>query len=362
MAVKKKVKKAPVKKTVKKTAKKPTKKTAKKVTKKPVKKAVKKVVKPAKKTTKKVAKKATTKKAAKPAKKIVKKTAKKVTKKIVKKTAKPTKKVVKKAAKKQTKKVTKKTVKKTVKKIAKKITKKVAKPEKKVVTIKTTKAAKPAKVTKVKAAKTTKKIETKKTTKNSTEVKAQQQQQSIKTKAEDLFDVKFTEEIEIEEKQTPAQAKELKDLGSKVSEEIENLAEFFAAKDIQDAILSLDFFVDTVSDECTQPGCDNLRTTLSYCRLHYIENWRAIKKKQEILAEGKLQEYITELISKYPKPYLDSVIADLSEEKDFYRMLEELNIDTDIDFTSEDFENMDDDDEDIAAETRSFSGRGFDDE
>lgn len=361
MAVKKKVKKAPVKKTVKKTAKKPTKKTAKKVTKKPVKKAVKKVVKPAKKTTKKVAKKATTKKAAKPAKKIVKKTAKKVTKKIVKKTAKPTKKVVKKAAKKQTKKVTKKTVKKTVKKIAKKITKKVAKPEKKVVTIKTTKAAKPAKVTKVKAAKTTKKIETKKTTKNSTEVKAQQQQ-SIKTKAEDLFDVKFTEEIEIEEKQTPAQAKELKDLGSKVSEEIENLAEFFAAKDIQDAILSLDFFVDTVSDECTQPGCDNLRTTLSYCRLHYIENWRAIKKKQEILAEGKLQEYITELISKYPKPYLDSVIADLSEEKDFYRMLEELNIDTDIDFTSEDFENMDDDDEDIAAETRSFSGRGFDDE
>ena len=51
--------------------------------------------------------------------------------------------------------------------------------------------------------------------------------------------------------------------------------------EIADAISTLDFFVDNRSDDCLEKGCDNLRTTQQYCRLHYIANWHEIKRKRE---------------------------------------------------------------------------------
>ena len=148
------------------------------------------------------------------------------------------------------------------------------------------------------------------------------------------------------------------ELEAKVNDEIEDLAENFSWDEISDAISTLDFFVDHRSDDCAEKGCDNLRTTQQYCRLHYIANWYDIKRKREILKEGKLQEYIEELISKYPPKYIESILGDLTDDKDFYKALNDLNITTEFEEFDEDFDtgdNPDEADDDIEMETRTFA-------
>jgi hypothetical protein len=152
----------------------------------------------------------------------------------------------------------------------------------------------------------------------------------------------------------------LADLESKIADEIAELREHFNWKDIAESIGTMDFFIDPKNDECIEKGCDNIRTTQSYCRLHYIRNQKTIQKKREILKEGKLQEYIEELISKYPVKYIDALLSDLSDDKEFYKVLNELNITSEFDFEEDELENLaddDDDDGDIGIETISSSLR-----
>ena len=154
------------------------------------------------------------------------------------------------------------------------------------------------------------------------------------------------------------------EIETKINDEIVDLAENFAWDEIADAISTLDFFVDHRSDECGEKNCDNLRTTQQYCRLHYISNWQDIKRKREILKEGKLQEYIEELINKYPPKYIESILGDLQDDKDFFKALGDLNIASEIEFDEdgESTEEGDDDDSDIEVETRSFASKRFEDE
>ena len=143
------------------------------------------------------------------------------------------------------------------------------------------------------------------------------------------------------------------------------MSENFSWDDIADAIASLDFFVDHRSDECAEKGCDNLRTTQQFCRLHYIANWQDVKRKREILKEGRLQEYIEELIAKYPPKYIESILGDLQDDKDFFKALNELNIATEFEYAEEsEGVDGDDDGDDIEAETREFTSAKprFDDE
>jgi hypothetical protein len=152
----------------------------------------------------------------------------------------------------------------------------------------------------------------------------------------------------------------LADLEANVADEIAQLREHFNWKDIAEAIGTMDFFIDPKNDECIEKGCDNIRTTQSYCRLHYLRNWKTVQKKRDILKEGKLQEYIEELISKYPPKYIEALLSDLSDDKEFYRVLNELNITSEFDFEEDEFENAvddDDADDDIGIETISSSLR-----
>ncbi len=152
----------------------------------------------------------------------------------------------------------------------------------------------------------------------------------------------------------------LAELESSISDEISQLREHFNWKEIAEAIGTMDFFIDAKNDECIEKGCDNIRTTQSYCRLHYLRNWKVVQKKREILKEGKLQEYIEELILKYPTKYIESLLSDLSDDKEFYRVLNELNITSEFDFEEDEFENAvddDDSDDDIGIETISSSLR-----
>ena len=150
----------------------------------------------------------------------------------------------------------------------------------------------------------------------------------------------------------------LSDLEGKIADEIAELREHFNWKDIAESIGTMDFFINAKNDECIEKGCDNIRTTQSYCRLHYIRNQKTLQKKREILKENKLQEYIEELISKYPVKYIESLLSDLSDDKEFYKVLNELNITSEFDFEEDELENAsddDDDDGDIGIETISSS-------
>lgn len=153
---------------------------------------------------------------------------------------------------------------------------------------------------------------------------------------------------------------DLADIEGNIADEIAQLREHFNWKEIAEAIGSMDFFIDPKNDECIEKGCDNIRTTQSYCRLHYLRNWKTVQKKRDILKEGKLQEYIEELISKYPPKFIEALLSDLSDDKEFYRVLNELNITSEFDFEEDEFENAvddDDSDDDIGIETISSSLR-----
>ncbi len=151
---------------------------------------------------------------------------------------------------------------------------------------------------------------------------------------------------------------DMNDLESKIADEISVLRETFAWNEIVEAIGTMEFFVDPKDDSCIEKSCDNIRTTLSWCRLHYIKNWKNIQRKQDVLKEGKLQEFIEELISKYPPKYIEAIIKDLADDRDFYRVLNELNITSEFEFEEDDFESANDDDDagdDIGIE-QTFTG------
>lgn len=321
---KKATKKVAKKKTAKKVAKKKTvkKKTSKKVAKK---KTVKKNV--AKKTAKKVAKKKTTTK-----KKTVKKVAeKKTAKKVAKKKA-----TKKKAAKKTAKKVAKK--KATKKKTAKKATKKVAKK----------KATK--KVAKKKAAKKTETSKASLKSENNKPIEEESGEEGLEgdiNKKMELDDDIRTDDLD-DFSDSIEEVDQEKAIKENLAEEILGLAEDHNIKDIFESLRSMDLFTSD-SDDCLEKGCDNPATTSGYCRFHYIKNWKDIKRKQAILQEGKLHEYIEELISKFPAKFLEGIINDLSDEKSFFNILKELNIESDDDlFDSDDEDSLDD----IAFETK----------
>lgn len=135
---------------------------------------------------------------------------------------------------------------------------------------------------------------------------------------------------------------EIRDLAEKINDEVIHLQENFDLEEIRKVIQEIDFFNTNQSDECLEKFCENLQTTMGHCRYHYIKNWKRLKKKRAILKEGKLQEYIEELISKYPTKYIEAIMQDIQGEKQFFNVLKDLNIDSHF--------NVDDPDSDLDAE------------
>jgi hypothetical protein len=84
---------------------------------------------------------------------------------------------------------------------------------------------------------------------------------------------------------------------------------------------------DLLDTVCRETACEALATTAGYCRLHYIKNWRKIKRKEVILKEKKLNIYIEELVSKYPDKYIEAIRLDLASEKEFAKVIIDLDLD-----------------------------------
>ncbi len=73
---------------------------------------------------------------------------------------------------------------------------------------------------------------------------------------------------------------------------------------------------------CREEGCKDAATTGGYCRLHYLKNWRRIKREKRARAAKRLNAYVERLIRKNPEGYLDDIRRDLREGR-----VEELNFD-----------------------------------
>jgi hypothetical protein len=92
---------------------------------------------------------------------------------------------------------------------------------------------------------------------------------------------------------------------------------------------------------CRETGCENPPSTKGYCRLDYIKNWKKIKRKEMILKEGKLNQYIEELVSKYPDKYIEVIRQDLSTEVNFNKVIHDLELDESIDDLDYDGDSID---------------------
>ena len=227
--------------------------------------------------------------------------------------------------------------KKTAKKVAKKVAKKTA-----------------SKTTKKTTNTTTKKAEKNAPAKAEVKSNKASEENAPKKKASKKAEVKASEEAKKDQGELDFSKKEqtkvLKEVKSAVAEEVELLSEDYSLKDIFEAIQSIDFFVSD-TDDCIVKGCENPATTLGYCRYHYIENWKNIKRKQSILEEGKLQQFVEELVAKYPSSFVENILSDLEDEKSFIQVLNELNIEADESF--DDVDDLDaEDDQDMAFETK----------
>jgi hypothetical protein len=97
----------------------------------------------------------------------------------------------------------------------------------------------------------------------------------------------------------------------------------------------------SLEDACREIACESVSTTAGYCRLHYIKNWKKIKRKELILREKKLNQYIEELVSKYPDKYIEAIKMDLSDEKAFSKVIYDLELDESVDDIDVDGENED---------------------
>ena len=251
---------------------------------------------------------------AKPAKKVVAKKAAPVKKATVK-VAKPAKKVVVKVAK---------PIKKVVVKVAKPIKKvvvKVAKPAK------VAKPVKPIKVPEVK--KTEPKIKAKiekelkvKGKKGKEEADFDEEVKPRKSDDEDEDDDLFSEKKNAKNKPTERIKKEEIDL---TNQKVIILADYFKWSEIQPQLETLEFFLPK-DDACMQRLCENIRTTGPYCRLHYIANWKLMQRKKEILKEGKLQALVEEFATKYAVNFINAILDDLDSDREFHKVLTELNI------------------------------------
>lgn len=91
---------------------------------------------------------------------------------------------------------------------------------------------------------------------------------------------------------------------------------------------------------CREVACEGLATSAGYCRLHYIKNWTKIKRKEVILREKKLNQYIEELVAKYPDKYLEAIRQDLASDKDFAKVIHDLDLDEAVDDFEAEGESM----------------------
>ncbi|MBI2092908.1 MAG: hypothetical protein HYT75_07960 [Deltaproteobacteria bacterium] len=92
---------------------------------------------------------------------------------------------------------------------------------------------------------------------------------------------------------------------------------------------------------CKEEGCHNEQTTGGYCRLHYLRNWKTIKKEQQEKAVKRLNRYIEAICRKHPTKYVEVIKEEINSKKirrddaysevdDLYHLFNEPSYDEEI--------------------------------
>ncbi len=83
---------------------------------------------------------------------------------------------------------------------------------------------------------------------------------------------------------------------------------------------------------CLAIDCDQIAQVESYCRYHYLSLWKKIQKRRKILAENQIYTYLQILSDSYSLRMIYVIYKDLSDERDFLDVIQELYSD-DLEFS-----------------------------
>ena len=75
---------------------------------------------------------------------------------------------------------------------------------------------------------------------------------------------------------------------------------------------------------CGEDECRNQQTTMGYCRLHYLKNWRKIREKQKKKAATNLNKYVDHIMQKHPDNYVETIKHDLRHTTRFQQRADEF--------------------------------------
>lgn len=73
---------------------------------------------------------------------------------------------------------------------------------------------------------------------------------------------------------------------------------------------------------CKEPNCKDAATTSGYCRLHYLKNWKRLRKDEQKRAARKLNKYIENMMRRHPDRYVEAIKKDIRT-PGFDRMIDE---------------------------------------
>lgn len=73
---------------------------------------------------------------------------------------------------------------------------------------------------------------------------------------------------------------------------------------------------------CKEKGCRDKSTTMGYCRVHYLKNWKQIKAKQKKKAVESLNKYIDHIMKSNPDGYVDAIREDLKNQEQFSKKVD----------------------------------------
>ena len=74
---------------------------------------------------------------------------------------------------------------------------------------------------------------------------------------------------------------------------------------------------------CKMKDCRNVGTTLGYCRLHYLKNWKKIREQQKKKAAQNLNKYVDHIMKRHPDNYVETIKHDLRHAGHFQKRADE---------------------------------------
>lgn len=75
---------------------------------------------------------------------------------------------------------------------------------------------------------------------------------------------------------------------------------------------------------CKQESCSNQSTTMGYCRLHYLKNWKKIRSEKKKKAAKNLNKYINSILKSNPDKAVRTLRENLRSEETLERSVDDL--------------------------------------